>query len=366
MLAGHGQNFAVKYLRAEQADEIMLSWQELSRKSIEPAGLSSPELLLPILKHKGGAELLTISHGPDLLLALPFVNRGLFNANWQTPLSMGGSTHTAAALQDATLETFLRTQTKPFQFKAIPRDGAFHKSLQRTSTHYTVFESWQRAALNLQGTYENWLHNNFDQKRRKEFKRLRNRLSEQGDLQTKILGCGETTDTFVVDFLALENAGWKGKKGTAIANDPKLAQALREAAQALHHVGKLRFWSLKFNGKAIATLYAVVEGDQAWLGKIAYDESFAKYSPGALIILDCTESFFSEPQVKTVDSTAIQGHPLIDRIWRNRLAMISVFVAPASLSASKFKFIVILAKAKHKTRNLIRDFYYKLRGKKRS
>lgn len=366
MLAGHWHDFKVETLPAESAGETFARWQALSANLAEPSGFNAPELQLPILKHLANNKLATVSHGPDLLLAIPIAEGRSFNARAITPLSPGGTPHLGESLKEATVAAFLKAQHKPFLFKAIAADGPFHALLKKSASRYFVLESWSRAGLKLHGTFAAWLENNFDQKRRKEFKRLRNRLGEQGDLQIKILEPGDAAGNFVAEFLTLEASGWKGKQGTAIAADVKLTTAMGEAADLLHAAGKLRFWSLKLNGRAIASLYAIVEGNQAWLGKIAYDESFAKFSPGALIILDCTESLFAEKNLVQVDSSAIPDHPLIDRIWRDRLPMISVFVAAENVSFPRFIITSTLVRYKQKWRSKLRDIYYKAKGKKRS
>lgn len=365
-MAGHWQNFKAEILSAENAPRTLLQWQQLASHAAEPSGFNAPELMLPILKHKSGARLATVSYGPDLLLALPILQGRTYNSNWINPLSAGGAPHVSAGLKEVTLASFLHAQSKPFLFQALSANGQFHTDLKKIAARYAVLESWERAGLHITGTYEAWLQTNFDQKRRKEFKRLRNRLGEQGELHLVSLNAGQNLQSFVDDFLALEASGWKGKTGTAINADPELSAAFRGAMSLLSNSGKLRFWTLKLDGKAIASLFAIVDGDRAWLGKIAYDETFAKYSPGALIILDCTESFFAQTAIKHVDSSAIPDHPLIDRIWRDRLHMVSVFVAPETVSKWQFDVSVTLTKLKLRLRAKIRDFYYKAKGKKRS
>lgn len=366
MLAGEWQNFKSVVVNAEEAGKLLPKWYELSTYPLEFAGYNAPELVLPILKHTGRAIVATVQQGGNLHFAVPVQMGASYNSSWKSPLSAAGTPHLNAGLKEAALSAFLIAQTKQFLFKAIQAEGPFHILLKQQSQRYAILESWSRACLRPIGTYENWLLTNFDQKRRKEFKRLRNRLSEQGELHTVSLVHAANADSFITDFLVLEASGWKGKRGTAIAFDTNLAGALREGLSNLHLAGKLRFWSLKLNGKSIASLFAIVEGDQAWLGKIAYDESFAKFSPGALIILDCTQSFFAEPDIKQIDSSAIPDHPLIDRIWRDRLAMVSVFVGPESLSKNRFNFTVTFAKQKLKWYNRLRGAYYAIRGKNRS
>ncbi len=366
MLAGRWQDYKVSSVSADAAQPLWADWKHLSTNAVENCGFNAPELILPLLKHVGGACLQTVSHGPDLLLAFPMSENALFIKTLQSPLIASGLPHLSSDLSASVLLAFINAQTKLVQFNEIPAQGPFVKILNKQSANFRVIEKWQRAALKPIGSFDDWLQTNFDQKRRKEYKRLRNRLSEQGDMVTDILQQGQNVKPFIDDFLALEARGWKGGKGTAIAKNSKLKLALEEACTNLHHLNKLRFWSLKLDGKSIASLYAIVEGDQAWLGKIAYDEDFAKYSPGVQIIIDCTQSFFAEPHIKQIDSCAIPNHPMIDRIWRDRIEIENVFVAPSTISKLKFETIVKVEKQRRYWRGQIRDLYYRLKGQHRS
>ena len=366
MLAGQWQDYKIFERSAGDAQALSAELSALSQNAQQPAGYNSPELILPLLKNLGDAKLMTVQHGPDLLLAFPVLSKRLFSKTWETPLTASGLPHLNAELGASALLSLINAQTKPVLFSAIPAQGPFIETLKKQSAHFKIIETWQRAALKPVGKFEDWLQTNFDQKRRKEFKRLRNRLSEQGGMDTEILQHGQDAKPFVEELLMLEAKGWKGSKGTAIAANPKLKAALEEACVNLHQSNKLRFWSLKLNGKAIASLFAIVEGDQAWLGKIAYDEDFAKYSPGVQIILDCTESLFAEPSIKLIDSSAIPNHPMIDRIWRDRLEMVDVFVAPATISKLRFNTIVKLEQQRTLWRGRARDLFYKLKGQHRS
>ena len=366
MLAGHWQNLKVVKVNASETSELAEAWANLADSSVEPAGFNAPQWLIPIIQPDANASVFTVSDGPDLVMTLPLVENQSHLASFSSPLLASGLPHVFKASVQSAILAFINAQRKPVMLRAITADGPFIDNLKRNAAHYSVIETWQRAALKPKGTFEEWLATNFDQKRRKEFKRLRNRLAEQGALTTETLEVGADTKPFVDDFLRLEAAGWKGKKGTAINALLQLSESFYEAVSNLHKVGNLRFWSLKLDGKSIASLYAIVEGPHAWLGKIAYDENFAKFSPGVMIIFDCTESFFAEPDITQIDSCAIPNHPMIDRIWRDRLSMASVFAAPATISTMQFNLTVRLEKLRLHSRSLLRDIYYKLRGAKRS
>jgi DNA-binding transcriptional LysR family regulator len=62
-------------------------------------------------------------------------------------------------------------------------------------------------------------------------------------------------------------------------------------------------------------------GDAAWCWKIAYDETFSRASPGVQLLLDVTDDLLADASVARADSCATADHPMIDHIWRERLAL---------------------------------------------
>ncbi len=364
MLAGYWKNLKINVVSGGAGHARAGGWRALTRFALEPAGFNAPELLLPILSKRDDSSLLLIENETSTLMALPFVSTRLVESSFVSPLLASGVPHVASSAHDETLTAFLKNQTKPFLFKALPSEGKFFEALKELAEHFTITQSWQRACLLTTGTFDSWMAKNFDQKRRKEFKRLRNRLSEQGKLTLDDLKGSTGLEQFTRDLLELEAAGWKGKRGTALLNDADLQFAFRASMINLAAGDKLRFWRLALDGKPLAVLYAIVEGDQAWLGKIAYDENFAKFSPGVLLILDATESFFAEKKIKRVDSSAIPNHPMIDRIWRDRIAMADILVAGESVSQRRFALTLKALNIKQQLRDKAKSIYYQLTRRK--
>ena len=264
------------------------------------------------------------------------------------------------------LTAFLRKVSQPVLLHSVPRNGPLWDALTAASGHVAILDQWERAGLEIAGSYENWFETNFERKRRKEYRRLRSRLSEQGNLEALSLSPGEAPAAWVDELLAIEAAGWKGERGTAINFVPKAASLLQEAAAGLSASGKLRFWKLSLDGRVIASLYGIVEGNEAWLGKIAFDQNFARYSPGVLLILHATEQLFAEAGIARVDSCAIPGHPMIDNIWRDRIAVADVMIAHANAGALRFAATVAAERLRRTLRTTARDIFYKLTGRHRS
>ena len=93
------------------------------------------------------------------------------------------------------------------------------------------------------------------------------------------------------------------------------------------------------DGKTIAATITLYSGDYAWFWKIAYDEEYARFSPGVQISLDLTDVFEADRNLAMVDSCAVADHPMIDHMWAGRIAMADWLVpldGTASFTAAAF------------------------------
>lgn len=291
----------------------------------------------------------------------PLVRRGRQLRPLRTDLSFSGLPLVARG--DIIARLFTQTGAQSALFANIPAAGPFWDSLP---ANRVVLRRWERASLAVAGSFEAWFEDNFERKRRKEYRRLRARLGESGRLESLALQPGSDPSAWAEELFALEARGWKGARGTAIAAHEITAAALREALKGLNEQGHLRFWKLALDGKPLAMMFALVHQDQAWLGKIAHDEGFAKFSPGVLLVLDATEAFFSEGGINLVDSCAIPDHPMINHIWRNRLPMADVLIAAPGASPLAFGALVAWERFKRAARALARGAWYRVTKRRRS
>jgi hypothetical protein len=92
-------------------------------------------------------------------------------------------------------------------------------------------------------------------------------------------------------------------------------------------------------------------GDAAWFWKIAHDETLARSSPGVQIALEVTETLLEDASVARADSCATPDHSMIDRLWRERLALADFLIAPNAKRPVRFALISGL---EHTRRALIR------------
>jgi CelD/BcsL family acetyltransferase involved in cellulose biosynthesis len=163
------------------------------------------------------------------------------------------------------------------------------------------------------------------QKKRKELRRLRNRLADLGTVAARILDDRAELDAWCDAFLALEKAGWKGKEGTALACAPEGEAFFRQVVAASWQEGRLQFRRLDVDGRPVAMLVNFLCPPGSFSFKTAFDEGFAHYSPGVLLQIENLD-ILDRPGIDWMDSCAAQDHPMIDSLWTERRAIVRVTV----------------------------------------
>jgi CelD/BcsL family acetyltransferase involved in cellulose biosynthesis len=134
-------------------------------------------------------------------------------------------------------------------------------------------------------------------------------------------GAGQAFET----FLALEKASWKGVKGTALLSDPRDAAFVRRLLQNLAAQGNASVALLRVNGEAIAAQVLMYCGTTAYTWKTAFDASYGKYSPGALLIDKITEELFAGSQIQAINSCAAEAS-FMAQLWAGRRTMVDMLV----------------------------------------
>lgn len=180
----------------------------------------------------------------------------------------------------------------------------------------------QRAALSPHAPDYRPIDQHLSKKRRKEYARLWRRLEELGTLQFDARRC-EPDDSAIQHFLALEKSGWKGKQGTSLLSNPaEQAFSKRMFANAAND-GLLYLYQLTLNNTPVASLTALRSGDHLYLFKIGFDESYAHFSPGVLLLLEATRLWQTQ-EFTLIDSCAQPGHPMIDHLWYQRRSILRI------------------------------------------
>ena len=158
-------------------------------------------------------------------------------------------------------------------------------------------------------------------KKRKEIRRLQSRLAELGSIETATLTDPQEAAAWIDAFLALERAGWKGANGSSLSSAKGTHDFFRDLVCEGLAAGRVELLRLTLSGRPLAMLVNFIALPGSFQFKIAYDEEFARYSPGVLIELE-NYKILERPGFGWMDSCAAEDHPMIDSLWSGRRSIV--------------------------------------------
>ncbi len=328
---------------AELAEPAFIAaWQGLIARAAEPNPFFEPWFLLPSLAQWGAADrAITKAWFADGELAglLPIVRSAQYyghvvthatgwlhaNAFCGTPLIAAGH---EAAFWRTMLAHFDRSARRALflHLPLLPDDGPVAAALAKVLTedgraHY-IADQQARALLSGKCSALAYLDNAMPRKKRKELRRQRARLAEEGTLAFERIEDAAGLAAWTAEFLALEAAGWKGAAGSALASAPETRAFFTAALAGAAAAGRLERLALRLDGRAIAMLVNFLTPPGAYSFKTAFDEDYARFSPGMLLQVE-NLSLLERTGIDWADSCAVQGHPMIERLWRGKRHMMS-------------------------------------------
>ncbi len=319
-------------------------WRALSHRVAEPNGYYLPEWELAVnasARGRGGAAALGAWRDPSTLIGLvpvismwrayriplpALVSADPYGTLCTPPLDRDMAERAAAGI----LRQARAAGAHALILRATSLDGAAMKAfagvLGRIGLQPVVLQSHVRACLDATGDGDELLREALGAKKLKELRRQRNRLAEHGAVHFDVARAPADIAVAVETFLTLEASGWKGQRGTALSQDDGDAAFIRRATMALAEVGQCEIVTLRAGDTPVASAVVLRHQDRAFYFKLGVDERFAKMSPGVQLTLELTRYLCADPAIRLVDSTAAPGHPMIDPIWRGRLAIGDVLI----------------------------------------
>jgi CelD/BcsL family acetyltransferase involved in cellulose biosynthesis len=122
--------------------------------------------------------------------------------------------------------------------------------------------------------------------RKAQFRRnVRRRLSKAQAQFEVGLRSSKVADTEQLErFYQLERRGWKGREGSAIACSATTRLFYDQIARAAESFGYFSLYLLEFGDQVVAGHFGLIYGGRYYCPKVAYDENYAAYGPGHLIV----------------------------------------------------------------------------------
>ncbi len=370
---------------AALADVPATAWADLAGRALEPNAFFLPGWARAVDAHatgKTGARALVVWDGParsHLIGILPVVSAWRAYrmplpvlVGWQayapltTPLLDRDAADSAArGLLDAAALAGAHALMLPALAAEGPAAQALHRAGVEAGAAPVVIASHRRAMLDARQDDEAMLREALGAKKLKELRRQRNRLSDEGDVTFRVAVSEPDAAKALACFLALEDAGWKGSRGTALARDAGDRSFIEQAIPQLVREGHASVVTLDRGDDTLAAGVVLRHLGRAFFFKIAHDELLAKLSPGVQLTLELTQHLCADPAITHADSIAVAGHPMIDHIWRDRLSVADTLITTRPGGAGFSLFTALIA-GRHATRETARRAVQAVRHHRRS
>jgi len=348
----------------ESLAEWIPAWEELSEAAIEPNVFYEPWQVLPAAGTLGGhgrlIHLLVLQEGV-LCAYFPLERvrrfRGLpvpVLTLWKhihcflcTPLIRPGCAGQALAalLQWARLDP---RGAAIVQFPQITGDGPFQKALveflRERQRPAFVFGTYDRALFVPRENAGDYLLACVSPKSRKQMRRLTRRISEVGRLEFAELENTGDLDAWVRDFLQLEASGWKGRADSALACHEAERRFFTTMTREAFQRGRLMMLAMRLDGHPIAMKCSLRAREGSFAFKIAFDEAFARFSPGVLLEIENIRRLHAVAGLRWMDSCAVSNHSMANRLWIDRRTIQTFAVATGRAMGDLFVGAMPLAR----------------------
>lgn len=318
----------------DELQTIYKQWQALVNQS-KSTPFQSPSWLLTWYKYFGSGELrvLTIRDGDELIFIAPLFIRKLDTENERKLVFIGtGNTdYLDCIYKEFFYEGFDSLLVYIADMKAewnVCDLSDIHCS--SPLINYLNAACYDTCpVLKIKGSYENYLHSTFTNKRLYNTRRMEKKLQQEGELVFEMVSHAnnitgenkshspdeenkhysspdasgnhspfilnavnskEKLTTLVNDFTLLHRKRWPGESSL---NDPVVKDFLFESVPLLFEEGYAKIFRLQYNKTTIAAELVFVKDETLYDYLIAYDPDYDKYSPGFLLKLKIIEWCFN-------------------------------------------------------------------------
>ena len=326
--------------RAVLDDAFINAWNDLADNAAEANAFNESWFLAAALRqfdHEGRVQLFTLWECDQLIGLMPLAAQPQYGRwpmphmqNWLHHNAFLGSPLVRLGYEKEFWNTLLPVldqnsgQALFAHFNCLSVDGPLVAALEAVcraeNRRCALVHREERALLHGDMTPEAYLEGAVRSKKRKELRRQKNRLAEEGALTfTRYSDATDLTE-WINDFLALERAGWKGANGSALDCSIQTRSLFSNALKGAAENRRLERLELRLDGKPLAMLVNFLCAPGAFGFKTAFDEDYSRFSPGVLLQIE-NLALLQRNDVAYCDSCASEGHPMIDSLWTGRRAI---------------------------------------------
>lgn len=345
-LEGGRRVYETVELSLEQMDAAQVEWADLCARAIEPNAFFEPGFAIAAARHfplrarprfivvrDAGASAKRMCGLFPIVTATPFVGDGLIRL-WLHKLTALATPLVDRDDAPGVISAFMdwieeRSFSTGVVFSSMTMNGAFHAALAEAARsnrrRAETLEAYERAALLPGAQADELCLRASSAKSLRRLYRMRRRLAKLGHVAFELNREPEDIRRATEEFLTLEASGWKAERG-AFLSKPALATFLRSATRLLARERLCKIYSLRLDGRPVAIGIVIESQGRSFWWKIAYDEDYGAHMPGMQLAHELTKAQLARAEITLTDSCANANHPMIERIWPDRIPVGDVAV----------------------------------------
>ena len=313
-------------------------WTELAHNTVQPNPFYEPDFLIASQKHLEPSNTIrtavvwqTTNDQKRMVGLFPTRNSGITEGFLRPCLSLYRNRYVYSTtplihrdLPERVWEAFIEgVRAEPDipdrVYLPINYDvGPSHKSLQNALDNLGLssckFDQFPRPVVNNGVDFDTYF-NRLSKNRRKSLRRRSRQIEEAGDVRFEMINRNHPDfPAMLAEFLRIENAGWKNKKGSSLAYRPSRQKFAEHALNGERCAPEVQFDALRYNGAFIAININLIRNGQIFAFKSAFDEDHYQLAPGILLDMHLASCTLNDERYKRLDSCASKDHYLRD-LW---------------------------------------------------
>jgi CelD/BcsL family acetyltransferase involved in cellulose biosynthesis len=242
-------------------------------------------------------EVITVRDGPSLTALLPVVRIAMSRTsptNWHTPLFgvVARDEAAAAAAARALFATKAAHISLSFLVAGDPAADAIRTAARETRYRLLERTLARPFVVDTEGGWEAYRRGRLGKELLGKLGRTRRRLEEVGRVTFEMTDGGDRIDDLLSEIFRVEGSGWKGERRTAILSRPETQRFYRDVATWARERGTLALSVLRLEGTVIAGEVAILDVGRHLGLKAGFDERFARFGPGMLLLHDVLREDF--------------------------------------------------------------------------
>jgi CelD/BcsL family acetyltransferase involved in cellulose biosynthesis len=173
----------------------------------------------------------------------------------------------------------------------LPADAELVRVARGGGNPVGVWTGGASPYLPIQGSWEGYMAS-LKPKVRSNLRNRLKRLNQLGGVEYELVRDRGAAAAALSEAFDIEQAGWKGSEGSAIASDPRLRSFYTEWGELAADKGWLRLWFLRLNGRRVAFEYDLEYKRTLYCMKIGYDPELQPYAAGQVLKAKVLEDAF--------------------------------------------------------------------------